>query len=753
MFPRSDGFASRDEATQTQRRLTTFFKEVLLPLAAETNAIVLCSAANNDALSTTLAETMPLFTAKFGGKLPFTVLAMNNATMFERSMLYRPDSLACDLANKSKNWRKAFPKFEALSATKHRSNRPVEKRHITDAVPNLVNYIICEGVSGRSPDTWDWDTQSLLGFQNELLQALAAKCPTLCVRTGASGYNVPLTPNVDLASRNIPVLMVDTQMRPTLGVTIDQADPSGPTPAELVTWRDKLITKAIEQNLERHRELWALGKVQPYDQHDLAWFHDVLCDDGDANTAVSLGGGENASNFDQSLYESLRHAETAEESDSGGRGFTPEQLERVINHMVEMMAQGHIRVLPAEEIEKLAPGFDPKLPELLQKDFDPMEQWAKKMTQIWSVYYDIYQSKQIYGVNLQKLSSVKNLIDGIVKRDRLPTRNSLESQQLLRSAWNAVDICTHQAAKYKRYAKFLFLIQLLLGLVVILLTMFRDDLSEASSTEVVCPEMCVLDLVSSASNGLEVDLLEEATSHNLMTASTGTFITASILTLVTGMTTFLKPAQRWRELRAAAESLQSEIFRYRTRTGPYTVVLSQPTRPEQALIEKIKDSRTSVVQMGGLSESSFQGKYPSRVFRHGQNKPLDSDQKPVQFDMTALSVDSPIDLEDRAIVDNHHSPMKPSQYISARLVPMLDYYQSLVPQKDRVRTTTAFVLLAATCSIAVLSFLSDHLESADLSAVAGVISGVSASIVAWQEFSVSEPPRHVFVHLFRQQTG
>eukprot|EP01045_Picozoa_sp_COSAG04_P035482 COSAG04_NODE_8210_length_1006_cov_1.665932_1_plen_176_part_01 len=34
-------FASRDEATQACRRLSTFFKEVLLPLAADTNAIVL----------------------------------------------------------------------------------------------------------------------------------------------------------------------------------------------------------------------------------------------------------------------------------------------------------------------------------------------------------------------------------------------------------------------------------------------------------------------------------------------------------------------------------------------------------------------------------------------------------------------------------------------------------------------------------------------------------------------------------------
>eukprot|EP01046_Picozoa_sp_COSAG06_P076915 COSAG06_NODE_24778_length_653_cov_0.561372_1_plen_186_part_01 len=37
----TESFTSREEATQATRRLTSFFKEVLLPLAAETNAIIL----------------------------------------------------------------------------------------------------------------------------------------------------------------------------------------------------------------------------------------------------------------------------------------------------------------------------------------------------------------------------------------------------------------------------------------------------------------------------------------------------------------------------------------------------------------------------------------------------------------------------------------------------------------------------------------------------------------------------------------
>eukprot|EP01045_Picozoa_sp_COSAG04_P036981 COSAG04_NODE_9238_length_884_cov_0.923567_1_plen_224_part_01 len=224
---------------------------MLLPLAADTNAIVLCDARNTDVLSNALAEVMPLFTAKFGGKLPFTVLATTPATWMEYNMLHNPDSLICELANKSRNWRTGITKFERL-VPKHYGDQPKEKWARDDLQPGLGNYIIVEGISGRSPDTWKADSSPLVTFQNELLQALSAQLPTLCVRTGGSSGSVPMTANVELGSRDIPLLMLDTQPRPSLGVNIDSADPE-----EQENQRDELITKAIDENLKRHQGLWA----------------------------------------------------------------------------------------------------------------------------------------------------------------------------------------------------------------------------------------------------------------------------------------------------------------------------------------------------------------------------------------------------------------------------------------------------------------------------------------------------------------
>lgn len=69
--------------------------------------------------------------------------------------------------------------------------------------------------------------------------------------------------------------------------------------------------------------------------------------------------------------------------------------------------------------------------------------------------------------------------------------------------------------------------------------------------------------------------------------------------------------------------------------------------------------------------------------------------------------------------------MQPQQYVMARMVPMLNYYQDRLPRKYRQWKVTVFLLLFCTCAIAVLSFL-------NYIAVSGVVAGVATAITAWQ---------------------
>jgi hypothetical protein len=79
---------------------------------------------------------------------------------------------------------------------------------------------------------------------------------------------------------------------------------------------------------------------------------------------------------------------------------------------------------------------------------------------------------------------------------------------------------------------------------------------------------------------------------------------------------------------------------------------------------------------------------------------------------------------------------KPSQYVTARLISLLDYYQNRVPNKYREYKTTVFMSLVETCNIVILSYLSERLDSdIDLTAIAGVVSGFAAAITAWQSES------------------
>eukprot|EP01043_Picozoa_sp_COSAG02_P019711 COSAG02_NODE_958_length_15648_cov_5.487620_13_plen_705_part_00 len=620
--PDFDSFASRSEATQATRRLSKFFKEVLLPLAAETNAIILCNACNGDILAATLTEVLPTFAAQFGGKVPFTVFGMLGALEVAWSTLEAPSTFAYEMAAKSKNWRHGFAKIEAASVKDQGNNRNTWYR--TDVLPGLGNYITIESVFGVSSDQWHADRAPLQIFQNELLQSLASDLPTLCVRTGGSNQTTPLTANVELAGRDIPVLMLDPQSRPPFDVSIDPGNPAGST-------RDGLVAAAITANIVRHEELWALGRVQSFDQHDLAFFFGVLHGDGSGATTLA---GDSGSGETQTLYESLKVAEQLKAMDET-RNFSQLQLERVIDHLVEMMAQSHFRALPVSQQQELQE----------QDGFTPADHWSKKMETIWGTYYDLFKSHRIYGASLADLDHVKNVIDQIVKRDRLPPSNSLEAQQALRDAWNSIDVCVYNANWYKLLGKTTYILCLMLGLLVIVFTVFKSSI-DGEATLIAC------------ANDSAVDTCEAVVTSEGSVAATAIFVTASVLTLVSGVENFYDPSRRWRELRSVAETLKSEIFAFRTRTGAFTIDRAQPRKPEQLFVRRVQDARVVVVQLGGLTESSFMRKYNDNVYIHGQNETSRLDA----FDVRKLSQDIPIHLEiqetsDGQIIDNHHSPM------------------------------------------------------------------------------------------------
>ena len=301
-------------------------------------------------------------------------------------------------------------------------------------------------------------------------------------------------------------------------------------------------------------------------------------------------------------------------------------------------------------------------------------------------------------------------------------------------------------SRYKAISKLTFFLNLFLGLVIIALAVFRVDIATLAKSE-QAPKLAV-------------------------------FITATLLTFLMGVTTFYNPTQRWRELRDNAETMHSEVFKFRTRTGIYEVSITDTGSAETRFMARIEESIRTAVHSAALTSSSFTRLYSKGVYVHGQN--------PEGGVLSAFDHSKRVDVErpintNAPIADDHHSPMKPTQYITARLIPLRDYYNSRVPKIYRERKVMTALLLASTAAISIIAFVGGLTAAdANVEAEAGqqfvcdtvgqtctfipleparnmglyttLVAGLASCLTAWQEFKVRlallcHDLRHLSEHL------
>ena len=81
--------------------------------------------------------------------------------------------------------------------------------------------------------------------------------------------------------------------------------------------------------------------------------------------------------------------------------------------------------------------------------------------------------------------------------------------------------------------------------------------------------------------------------------------------------------------------------------------------------------------------------------------------------------------------DNHHSPLTPKKFIRFRLVPELEFYKQRLPKYSQRRVMTQMLTMLGSLMGAVLAFLGVPLW-------VGVLSTLSAAVVAWSDFSGTE---------------
>jgi len=168
----------------------------------------------------------------------------------------------------------------------------------------------------------------------------------------------------------------------------------------------------------------------------------------------------------------------------------------------------------------------------------------------------------------------------------------------------------------------------------------------------------------------------------------------------------LNAKNRWRQLRSSSGALESIIWQYRTRVGYFEIDPNMPDshRPEAELRNALNEWRDDLVAGAELASSNLKVVHPPSTYRHYQFEGNPGDDE-----------------------DNHHSPMKPRLYITHRIEPQMDFFQSRIPIYTRHRFVFKVIVMLLGASTAVLSRYS-------LVSWVVAVASLSSAVTSWIEF-------------------
>lgn len=267
-------------------------------------------------------------------------------------------------------------------------------------------------------------------------------------------------------------------------------------------------------------------------------------------------------------------------------------------------------------------------------------------------------------------------------------KHSKEALSLIQHAWSVIDSYHSAADRYKMTAKLCYFAMLIMSVAVVAVGSSMNSGGSPVSIDAIVGNYIVLGL--SLAN-----------------------------TIIAGLMSFMNPAKRWHHLRSSALQLESEIWQFRTRTGKYRDRRSASARnAEKTFHEALKENEQITLQSGDLRHTKFYSKPKSSWSKHGQfyvggwcccrNK------------LTSIV---PADQ-----IDNHHSPLRPEEYLRFRLKPMLDFYMRRLPGYSRSRTSTKLLTIIGSIGSSILAIL-------NLTHYSVLLVVVISSVVAWSEFS------------------
>ena len=190
-------FTSVDAEQKSLAKLDHFMASVILPLAAQTNAIIFCDACPASCmLAASLTRMLAVHRSTWGKEPPFTVVSGTCNV----SVLYQnPDMEAVwrRVRRASRTWKQRNSAILEATWARHNNEVPILG---LDLDPNAMIYLIVDSINQRGDIG---DRGAFLKLSNELLRYLATSLPSLTIKTGHS-----CKPRLDRAMMHVSSLAV-----------------------------------------------------------------------------------------------------------------------------------------------------------------------------------------------------------------------------------------------------------------------------------------------------------------------------------------------------------------------------------------------------------------------------------------------------------------------------------------------------------------------------------------------------------------
>jgi hypothetical protein len=201
LVPGRGPFLTLDDEISAIEKLDHFMASVILPLAAQTQAIIICNACpKNCMLSSSLTRMLSVHRSKWGQDIPFTVLSVSANVPY---LYQNPDESAVwrSIRRASRAWRHRDRKLLELVWSKFNNEVPETG---DDLDPNAMIYLLVDTIHAKK-DILD-HRGPFNKLMNELIRHMASTVPSLTIKTANS--DKPILEQATSAASSLAVAMV-----------------------------------------------------------------------------------------------------------------------------------------------------------------------------------------------------------------------------------------------------------------------------------------------------------------------------------------------------------------------------------------------------------------------------------------------------------------------------------------------------------------------------------------------------------------